>query len=188
MSYRCSLPAWHSLRSYPGLVPTEVPFPPGRVTPRGKELLVIQTQPRLETVIENYDVMLDEMRAVISIAVPTGTWASALNAQVERLDETVGSERLCVGRSALWNYTTETTQAERDYLIEKLSRLGSKYGFSALRALHDRTGGFQAAASDEFGAQLEFGGSRFLTISYTTGIHLARASSIVPAHSTVEGL
>lgn len=137
---------------------------------------MIQTQPRLETVIENYDVMLDEMRAVISVAVPTGSWASALNAQVDRLDETVGSEQLCIGRSALWGYATETSQAERDYLIEKLSRLGAKYGFTALRALHDRSGGFQAAAHDEFGAQLDFGGSRFLTISYTTGLHLSRTS------------
>ena len=145
---------------------------------------MIQTQPRLEAVIENYDVMLDEMRAVISIAVPTGTWASALNAQVDRLDETVGSEQLCIGRSALWNYTTETTQADRDYLIEKLSRLGAKYGFSALRALHDRSGGFQAAASDEFGAQLDFGGARFLTISYITGLHLSRSTmtrSVAPS-------
>jgi len=146
---------------------------------------VIQIQPRLEAVIENYDVMLDEMRAVISSAVPTGTWTSARNAEVELLDETVESERLCVGSSALWSYTSETTQAERDYLIERLARLGTKYGFSALRALHDRSGGFQSMASDEFGAQLEFGGSRFLTLCYTTGVHLAHAT-MAPLKSTTE--
>ena len=143
---------------------------------------MIQIQPRLEAVVENYDVMLDEMRAVISGSVPSGTWSSARNAEVEFLDETVGLEQLCVGSSAIWSYTAETTKVERDFLIERLSKLGAKYGFSALRALHDRTGGFQSAASDEFGAQLDFGGARFLTICYTTGIHLSRA--MAPTKST----
>lgn len=144
-------------------------------------------QPRMDAVVENYDVMLDEMRAIIAAAFPGGEWSSARNAVVtpvcDAIDSTamtqeqLGDEELCIGESALWNYNTMGDLTAKVRLLGAISRLGNKYGFSIIDVEFDGVDSFQASASDEFGARYDMGGYAHVTISYTTGIHLTRMSS-----------
>ena len=134
---------------------------------------MIDTQPHLEAVVENYDVMLDEMRALLAREMPSGSWSSARNATIVSADEFPG---LSIGRSALWIFTASSTPTHRIAVVEELAVIGARYGFGPLDVDYDITGGFQSTAHDEFGARLDFGGSVHLTISYTTGIHAARES------------
>ena len=135
---------------------------------------MIETQPHLETVVENYDVMLDEMRALIAREMPSGSWSSARNATTIAADEFSG---LTIGRSALWIFTASSTPTHRIAVVEELARIGARYGFGSFDVEVDITGGFQSTARDEFGARLDFGGSVHLTISYTTGVHAARSTT-----------
>lgn len=134
---------------------------------------MIDTQPHLETVVENYDVMLDEMRALVAREVPVGEWSSARNAVAVPVDDLPDG---LVGVSALWMFTASSTPMHRSQVVERLSALGARYGFADLVVDYDFTGGFQSVAHDEFGARYEFGGSVHLTLSYTTGIHTARTT------------
>ena len=146
---------------------------PRRGTHEAKDPTVIETQPHLETVVENYDVMLDEMRDLIARELPSGSWSSARNATIVDADEFPG---LSIGRSALWIFTASSTPTHRMFVVDELAMIGARYGFGSLEVDYDFTGGFQSTAFDEFGARLDFGGSVHLTISYTTGIHAARTS------------
>ena len=134
---------------------------------------MIDTQPHLETVVENYDVMLDDMRALIAREMPSGSWSSARNATIVAADERPG---LTVGHSALWIFTASSTPTHRMAIVDALTAIGARYGFGSLDVDYDITGGFQSSAVDEFGARLDFGGSVCLTISYTTGLHAPRVS------------
>ena len=144
-------------------------------------------QPRMDAVVENYDVMLDEMRALITTAFPGGEWSSARNAVVSPVCDAIdsatmtadqlGDEELCIGESALWNYNEMGDLTAKVRLLGAISRLGNKYGFSVIDVEFEGVDSFQAKATDEFGAHYEIGGYAHVTISYTTGVHLTRMSS-----------
>ena len=157
------------------------------INPYVKERLVNYAQPRMDAVVENYDVMMDEMRALITAAFPGGEWSSARNAVVSPVCDAIDSatmnadelsdEELCVGTSALWNYNAMGDLTAKVRLLGAISRLGNKYGFSVVDVEFEGVDSFQAKATDEFGARYEIGGYAHVTISYTTGVHLTRMSS-----------
>lgn len=135
---------------------------------------MIDDRPLLETVVENYDVMLDEMRALIESESVIGSWSSARNATAVEVDAATAD---VIGESALWSFTDSVSRdfLARAILLSSLSRIGERYGFSPLVITSSTLGEFQSIASDEFGARYEFGGMDHSTLTYTTGRHPSKA-------------
>jgi hypothetical protein len=138
----------------------------------------MDVRPRLETVVESYDAMLDEMRLAISREICTSEWSSGRNAMtvVSADAADADAQQSVVAHSALWGFDAAVARdiGARSRLVDLVSAIGRRYGFGDLLVYVDVPGEFQAIAEDDFGAQYDFGGQAHATLSYTTGPHLHR--------------
>lgn len=131
------------------------------------------SRPSLQSVVEKYDSMLQEMKSELSKVFPAASWSEFQQGTSIDVDVPGAPGQVVNYSSAAWVAELALRGDDRGKALKVLEEVGTRFGFAAPQTVKSADDHLEVTGTDQLGARYEFSSGAKTTLSYLTGLHLA---------------